>query len=84
MSYRNVEKSIREYKTDYWKRKREGQHNRGFEQNEIDQIIISSEFKGGGSEITTLYCAITDALRHGYMVGYKQALRDIKRQQANG
>lgn len=84
MSYRNVEKSLRDYKADYQKRKKEGRHNRGFDQNEIEQILILSDSEGKGSESATLYYAIVDALRHGYMVGYKQALRDIKRQQAKG
>lgn len=78
---RNVDKSIKEY----YSLEEKGSYKPGYKfyASEIQQIHDLAVSKGNGHFPAVLWESISSSLAHGFMVGYRQGLRDAARQQAN-
>lgn len=77
---RNVDKSIKEY---YSLEKESYKPGYNFYASEMQQIHDLAISKGNGRFSAILWESISSSLAHGFMVGYRQGLRDAARQQAN-
>lgn len=62
---------------DYQKRFYGADNNEGaFYDSDFLEIL---EISGGGTDINTLYKAISNALEAGFMIGYRKAQRDYRK-----